>query len=328
MSILSMIAVRARGARRIAAGAVLGLMGLALTAQPAAALGPKSGVPPQPGEERAEGPKQGPDALLDRVGIAQRLGATLPLETRFTTSEGERVALGDLLGERPAILALVYYECPMLCTMVLNGMLRMLNVLKFDVGKELDVVTVSIDPRETPALAADKKRMYLERYRREGAEQGWHFLVGDQASVSTLAEAVGFEYAYDEETDQFAHGSAIMVVTPDGRLSKYFYGIDYSPVDVRLALIEAASERIGSLADAIILACFQYDPMEGRYSLAIMRVVRLAGVATVLALLGFVLFHVLRDRRRKGRPCPADPGRGWDGPRGSSSSAHESSAGI
>lgn len=275
--------------------AACGLMG---GGAEALALGPKSGQPPV--AQEGSGPVQGPDSLLEKVGITQKLGEQLPMDLRFTDSTGKTQRLGDLMGDRPVVLAMVYYECPMLCTMVLNGMLRVLNVLKFDVGKELDVITVSIDPRETPELAADKKKMYIDRYRREGAAEGWHFLVGEESQVASLADAIGFEYAYDEETDQYAHGSAIMVLTPDGKLSKYLYGIDYSPVDLRLALVEAASERIGTLSDAVLLACFQYDPLEGKYSLAIMNLIRIAGLVTVLGIGIFIVINLLRERRRTG----------------------------
>lgn len=281
----------------LAVGAAVVLLGGPSAPGSAWALGPKSGQPPTRNED-PNGPKQGPDALLEQVGVDQRLGESLPLDLTLTDSTGVERRLGDLVGERPVILSLVYYECPMLCTMVLNGMLRVMNVLRFDAGKEFDVITVSIDPRETPALAADKKAIYLDRYRRETADEGWHFLVGDQAAIARLADAVGFSYAYDETTDQFAHGSAIVVATPEGRIAKYFYGIDYSPVDVRLALVEAANERIGSLTDAILLSCFQYDPLTGKYSLVVMRVIRWLGAATVLGLLAFIVMQTRRDRRR------------------------------
>lgn len=263
----------------------------------ASALGPKSGRPPAAPEGQPGFPKQGPDALLDRVGISQRLGTQLPLELEFRTSTGERRTLDSLIGRRPVVFAFVYYECPMLCTMVLNGMLRMMNVLKFDVGREYDVITLSIDPRETEVLAAEKKKVYLDRYRRSGAVDNWHFLVGDEESITKLSSALGYDYAYDETTDQYAHGSAIMVITPDGKVSKYFYGIDYSPVDVRLALIEASEERIGSITDAILLSCFQYNPLDGKYSLVVMGVVRIAGILTVLGILAFIVWNYFRGRR-------------------------------
>ena len=235
---------------------------------------------------------------LTSVDVEQLLGQQVSLNLSFTNSEGQKVKLDDLVNERPVILAMVYYECPMLCTMVLNGLLRMMNVLKFDAGKEFDVIVVSIDPRETAVLAANKKREYIKRYKREGADKGWHFLVGEPSNISALAKSVGFRYTYDERTEQYAHGSAIMVLTPQGLLSKYFYGIDYSPRDVRLALVEAADEKIGSIFDGILLRCFHYDPLEGKYSVAIMGVLRLAGVLTVLGILGFIGFNVLRERRR------------------------------
>ncbi len=241
--------------------------------------------------------KQGPDDLLDKIGIEQKLKAELPLDAVFTNDKGEEVKLGELFQGRPVILAIVYFECPMLCTMILNGMLRMLKVLKFDVGREFDIVTVSIDHRETPALAHEKKTQYLKRYQREGADQGWHFLVGAQDQIKRLSDTVGYKYAYDKETDQYAHGSAIMVVTPKGKLSKYFYGIEYSPRDVRLAIVEAADEKIGSLVDEVLLYCFKYNPQEGKYSVVVMNVMRLAGGITILGILGFIFFNLLRDRR-------------------------------
>lgn len=281
--------------RRFSISAALAALAV-LAAVPAAhALGPKSAQPPKAPEGASQAAS---DKVLAEVRIDQRLGQEVPLELEFTDAAGNRRALGDLIGERPVVLALVYYECPMLCTMVLNGMLRMLNVLKFDAGKEFDVITVSIDPRETPALAAQKKKKYLDRYRRDGAEQGWHFLVGEQPEIRALAEALGYHYAYDETTDQFAHGSAIMVLTPEAKISRYFYGIEYSPIDVRLSLVEASDEGIGSLTDAILLSCFQYNPLDGKYSLAVMRLVRTAGVLTVLGILFFILISHLRERRR------------------------------
>lgn len=259
------------------------------------ALGPKSAQPPKP--KTSDESAQADDAIIAKVGITQRLGETLPSDLAFTNSKGEPVVLGDLLGTRPAVLALVYYECPMLCTMVLNGLMKTLNALQFDAGKEFDIITVSIDPRETPELAAQKKKQYLDRYRRPTAEEGWHFLVGNASSVEALAEAVGFSYAYDPETDQFAHGSSIMVVTPEAAISRYFYGIKYSPVDLRLSLVEASKEKIGSFTDAILLTCFQYDPLSATYSLAIMRVVRIVGILTVLGLAAFVGVSLLREQR-------------------------------
>lgn len=284
-----------RRARLRAAVSVLVLamtVGLAPSVQ---ALGPKSAQPPKAPEGAGE---VASDKVLAKVRIDQKLGEAIPFDLEFTDPQGVRQPLGNLIGERPVVLALVYYECPMLCTMVLNGLLRMMNVLKFDAGKEFDVVTVSIDPRETPELAAEKKKKYLDRYRRDGAERGWHFLVGDEPEIAKLTTALGYHYAYDETTDQFAHGSAIMVLTPDGKISRYFYGIEYSPIDVRLSLVEASDEGIGTLTDAILLSCFQYNPLDGKYSLAIMRLVRGVGVLTVVGILAFIFISHLRERRR------------------------------
>jgi protein SCO1/2 len=249
--------------------------------------------------EDERGAVQGREEILEKIDIQQNLDARLPLELEFRDAAGETVRLGDFFGEKPVVLALVYYECPMLCTMVLNGALRAFNTVdELSVGRDFDVVAVSIDPRETPELAAEKQQMYQSRYRREGSKSGWHFLVGEQAAIDTLAEQVGFSYEFDEETDQFAHPSAIMVATPDGHLSQYLLGIDYDPRALRLALVRATDDRIGSLVDRVILYCFNYNPLEGKYSLAIMRLLRVAGVLTVLGLLAFAGTSVWRDRRR------------------------------
>jgi protein SCO1/2 len=235
--------------------------------------------------------------LLTDIGLDQRLDAQVPLDLRFKDEAGRDVRLGDYFGRKPVILTLVYYECPMLCTQVLNGLTSALGVLSFTVGQEFDIVTVSFDPKETPELAAAKKAAYLDRYKRKGAGRGWHFLTGDERSIAALTKAVGFRYAYNASIDQYAHVSGIMVLTPEGRLSRYFYGIEYGPRDVRLALIEAADRRIGTPADQLLLYCFHYDPKSARYSLAIMRLVRTLGVATVLAMVGGIV--VLRRRERR-----------------------------
>ena len=235
--------------------------------------------------------------LLTEIGLDQQLDAQVPLDLRFKDEAGRDVRLGDYFGRRPVILTLVYYECPMLCTQVLNGLTSALGVLSFTVGQEFDIVTVSFDPKETPELAAAKKAAYLDRYKREGAGRGWHFLTGDERSVAALTRAVGFRYAYNASIDQYAHVSGIMVLTPEGRLSRYFYGIEYGPRDVRLALIEAADRRIGTPADQLLLYCFHYDPKSARYSFAITRLVRTLGVATVLAMVGGIVILRRRERR-------------------------------
>jgi protein SCO1/2 len=235
--------------------------------------------------------------VLTEIGLDQRLDAQVPLDLRFKDEAGRDVRLGDYFGRKPVILTLVYYECPMLCTQVLNGLTSALGVLSFTVGQEFDIVTVSFDPKETPELAAAKKAAYLDRYKRKGAGRGWHFLTGDERSIAALTKAVGFRYAYNASIDQYAHVSGIMVLTPEGRLSRYFYGIEYGPRDVRLALIEAADRRIGTPADQLLLYCFHYDPKSARYSLAIMRLVRTLGVATVLAMVGGIVVLCRRERR-------------------------------
>jgi len=238
-----------------------------------------------------------PPPMLREVGIDQKLSAPLPLALSFQDEAGQTIQLRQYFGEKPVILAFVYYECPMLCTQVLNGLLESLRTLSFDVGKEFDVVTVSFDPSETPKLAAEKKTSYLKQYERAGAEHGWHFLTGDSAAIRQLTSAVGFRYKYDAVTDQFAHASGIMVITPEGKIARYFYGIEYPARDLRLALVEASENKIGSLVDQVLLYCFHYDPSIGKYGLVIMNVLRLAGVATVMALGTFMIVMFRRDRK-------------------------------
>jgi protein SCO1 len=250
-------------------------------------------------ESSSQPPSNKLPELLTEIGLDQKLNEQLPLDLPFKDEAGHDVRLGQFFGKRPVILTLVYYECPMLCTQVLNGLTSALGVLSFNVGQEFDIVTVSFDPKETSELAAAKKKAYLERYKRPGAGNGWHFLTGDEKSIAALTKAVGFRYAYNSGIDQYAHVSGFMVVTPDGKLSRYFYGIEYGPRDVRLALIEAADQKIGTAVDQLLLYCFHYDPKSARYSLAIMRLVRTAGLATVLALVTGVL--VLRRRDQSGR---------------------------
>lgn len=249
-----------------------------------------------------------PAPILQKVGIDQKLGASVPLDLVFRNEEGQDVRLATYFGEKPVILSLVYYECPMLCTLILNGLLRSLRALSFTAGKEFTVLTVSFDPREGPELAAAKKQTYVRSYGRPEAERGWHFLTGEEAAIRRLTEAVGFRYAFDPETGQFAHASGIMVLTPQGRIARYFYGIEYAPRDLRLGLVEAAQGKIGSPVDQILLYCYHYDPRQGRYSLVILNVLRLAGVATVLVLGGFLVVMFRRDRRTSlGRRVESPP---------------------
>lgn len=249
-----------------------------------------------------------PSEVLKTVGIDQRLDAQISPDLTFTNEAGQIVRLGDYMGKRPLLLALVYYDCPGLCTMTLNGIVTALRPLAFTPGNEFDVLTVSFDPRETPQLAAEKKKRYLKDYLRKGAttthdaataERGWHFLTGDEANIKALTETVGFRYRYDERTKQYAHGSAIIVVTPQGRVSRYFYGLEYSTRDLRLGLVEAADERIGTVTDAVTLLCYAYDPASGKYSLTILRVMRWGAVATLLTLGTFMFVMFRRDRRSR-----------------------------
>ncbi len=240
-----------------------------------------------------------PEALRE-VKIEQRLNEQVPLDLKFRDETGREVALGEYFkGGKPVVLSLVFYKCPMLCDQILTGLLGGLRSISFDVGREFEVVTVSFDPRETPELAAEKKQNFIQRYNRPGAGDGWHFLTGDQESITRLTEAVGFHYNYDAKTNQFAHAAGIMVLTPGGKLSRYFYGVEYFPNDLRFGLMEASDNKIGSLADKLLLYCYHYDPATGRYGPVVMRIMRAGGVATLLGIGALVL--VLRRRvARKG----------------------------
>jgi protein SCO1 len=241
-------------------------------------------------------PSQAKPGLLSKVGIDQHLNQQIPLDLPFTDETGREVRLGEFFGKRPVVLALVYYECPMLCTQVLNGMVSALGVLNFDVGREFDVIAVSINPKETPGLAAQKKQAYLERYQRPQTAAGWHFLTGKEENIRRLAAAVGFRYAFDERIQQYAHGAGIEVLTPRGVLSKYFYGIEFSPRDLKFGVMEASEERIGTAIDNALLLCYHYDPATGTYGAAAIEAVRIGGVATLLAI-GSFLFVSLRKER-------------------------------
>ena len=227
-------------------------------------------------------------ALLTDVGLDQKLNQQIPLHLNFRDETGKTVQLGDYFGAKPVILVLAYYECPMLCTQVLNGLTRSMQGMPLEVGRQFNVVTVSINPRDSTALAAAKKRLYAGIYGRSGADRGWRFLTGDQPSIDELARAVGFRYAYDRESDQYAHASGIMILTPEGKLSRYFYGIQYPSRDLRLSLVEASEGKIGSAVDQILLFCYHYDPTTGKYGLAILNVIRAAGLATILTIGGLV----------------------------------------
>ena len=251
---------------------------------------PKS-VPP-PGKAATE---QIP--ILREVGIDQKLGDRVPFDLVFVDESGRDVRLGDLFRDRPVVLALVYYECPMLCTQVLSGLDGSLTALSFSAGKEFDLLVVSFDPGETPAIAADRRKNFINRYRRVGSEGGIRFLTGRQESIAKLADAVGFRYAYDEAIDQFAHPAAITLLTGDGRVSRYLYGIEFAPKDLRLGLVEASEGRVGTAVDTLLLYCYHYDPESGKYGMAIMNLIRLAGVLTVVCLATFIVVSLRRERR-------------------------------
>jgi protein SCO1/2 len=236
---------------------------------------------------------------LGEIKIDQKLNAQLPLGLKFREESGREVTLGEYFGKKPVILVLAYYECPMLCTQVLNGLVGSLMPISFTMGREFDVLTVSINPRESTTLAAAKRREYLKRYHREGTENAWHFLTGDESSIEQLASAVGFHYVYDSVSKQYAHASGIMVVTPQGRIAQYQYGIDYAPKDLRLAIVEASNEKIGTMVDQLVLLCYHYDPLTGKYGLVIRDVMRIAGVVTLVLMGAFIGYWVLRERRRK-----------------------------
>lgn len=235
--------------------------------------------------------------VLEQVKIEQRLGQMLPLATTFRDEAGRTVQLGDYFGQRPVIVVFNYYTCPMLCSQVLNGLTSALAAMKFTAGKDFDVVAISIDARETAALAAEAKAKYLRRYGRPGSEAGWHFLTGDQAAIHAAAQAAGFQYAWDERTQQFAHGSGIMVATPEGKLAQYFYGIEFSPRDLRLAVVESSQGKVGTLVDVVLLYCYHYDPTAGKYGAVIMNVMRLGALLTLFTLGGFMLVMFRRERR-------------------------------
>jgi protein SCO1 len=241
--------------------------------------------------------QQSPRTLAEDVGIDQNLDIQLPLDLVFRDETGREVKLGNYFGDKPIILSLVYYRCPMLCSEVLNGLLRSSQGVPYQMGSDYEVVTVSFDPNETPTQAAKKKDTYVRAYRREGAREGWHFLTGSAESIAAVTKAVGFRYRYDGATNEYAHASGIVLATPEGRISRYFYGIDYSPHDLRLGLLESGEGTIGSRIDQILLLCYHYDPKTGRYGMAISRVLQLLCGLTVAGLGGFLLMMLRQERR-------------------------------
>jgi len=244
-------------------------------------------------------------AILDKVGITQNLNAQIPPDLAFRDETGKSARIGDFFGQKPIVLSLVYFDCPALCTEVLNGELRTMKAISLDLGKDFDAVTVSFEPKDTPALAKAKRDVYIGQYGRAGAADHWHFLTGDQQSIDALTNAVGFRYAYDSSIRQYAHAAAILVLTPDGRIDRYFYGVIYPARDVRLGLVEASQGKIGTLTDHALLYCYQYDPMTGKYGMVVMNVLRAAGGLTVLILGIFMTMMFLRERKRHVGIAPA-----------------------
>ncbi len=245
------------------------------------------------GYARANGAR--PQALRD-VEFDQKLGAQVAPDIKFRDETGKAIQLSEYFTTKPVILMLAYYKCPHLCPLALEGLVKSLKAISFDAGKEFSVLTASIDPNDSPEIAAAKKQKYLQMYGRSGAERGWHFLTGEKESIDRLAQAVGYRYTYDAEQKQYAHSTGIVVLTPQGKISRYFYGIEYSPRDLRLSLVEASENKIGSPFDQLLLFCYHYDPTNGKYSLVIMNVLRLAGLVTALGLGACVIIMLRRER--------------------------------
>ncbi len=281
--------------RQVVVAVLVCILHLAFCIAPARAqLQP--GVPGQMGHQTGIVASNVPPKLKS-VTFAQRLNNQMPLATPLTDEAGRAVTLGDYFGRKPVVLTFVYYQCPMLCPLTLNGISSALKVLPFTPGKDFEVVVISFDPRDTPEAANAKKRAHLAHWKTEDTASGWHFLTAEESAITQLTSAAGFAYQWDDATNQFAHVSGLLTLTPDGRLARYFYGVEYSPKDLRLALIESGQGRIGSLVEEVLLFCFDYDPATGRYGWAVMTLVRIGGLLTVAAVLGFVVVM----RRREGR---------------------------
>ena len=286
---------RTRSAARLV---VCALVAAVSWAPSALAQGGPGNVPPRPLDPVSKRP-----VLLEDVRFDQRLDAQVPPDLEFKDDLGNPVRLGQYFGQRPLVLALVYFECPMLCSQVLTDLVSALGVLSLEPGRDFDVLAVSFNARETPGLAAVKKAGYLERYGRPGAERGFHFLTGSEDAIARLTETVGFRYAWDEEIKQYAHAAGIIVLTPDGRVSRYFYGLEYAPRDLRLGLVEAADRKIATPVDTLLLYCYHYDPTTGKYGLVAMRAVQAGGLVLIASMVTFWIVMWRRSRR-----APALPG--------------------
>lgn len=235
--------------------------------------------------------------IFRNVGIEQKLGTKLPLQTTFRDQSGASRALQNLLPGKPAVLVFSYLECPMLCPLVLEGLVRSLKPLSLDVGRDFEVIVISIDERDGPESAQKKKLEVVNRYGRDGSAAGWHFLTGEKSAIEEVTQSAGFTYAWDEASKQYVHASGIFILTPQGEIARVLYGIDYTPRDVRLALVEAAGGTIGGAIDQLLLYCYHYNPLTGKYGLAIMTSLRLAGLSTVLAMTTFIITMLRRERR-------------------------------
>ena len=286
------------GAQTFAKARVALLFGILLSVTTAWGQAMTQGIVSPPANLRPPG--------LKHVGIEQHLNQQIPPSLPFRDETGKPVELAEYFGRKPLILNLVYYRCPMLCGEVLSGLVSALRILKFDVGQEFDVLTVSFDPRDTPEMATAKKAELLKRYGRPGAAEGWHFLTGNQAAIDALTQSAGFEYEYDPKIQQFAHATAILVLTPEGRIAQYYYGVEFAPRDLRLGLVQASENKIGTVADQVLLYCYHYDPDQGKYGAIISRILKLAAAATIV-LLGTFLIAMFRlgsvtEHRHNQRP--------------------------
>lgn len=245
-------------------------------------------------------------AMTRGVGIDQKLNSQIPLDVVFRNEAGQAVPIRAYFGDKPVVLALVYYNCPSLCNLTLTEMVHSLHRVTLEPGRDYNVVVASIDPKETPQLAAEKKANYAQEFGRVAAfNAGWHFLTGSQDSISRLASVVGFKYRWDEPTHQFVHAAGIMVATPEGKLSRYLYGIQFAPADMRLSLVEASQHKIGSPVDYILLFCCRYDPITGKYTLVIYNILKLAGAVTLLILGGVIWILMRNDKKKRSRTEPA-----------------------
>lgn len=255
-----------------------------------------------PKAELGQSPANTTPSILENVGLDQHLNQKIPLDLNFVDENGQPVQLRQYFGEKPVIITMVYYTCPMLCSQVLTGLTgTLVSISGFNVGREFNVLTVSFDPRDTPQAAMDNKARYLKRYRRAGSEEGWHFLTGKQEQIQALAAALGFRYVWDEQNQQFAHASGIMLLTPDGRIAQYYYGIEYTPRDLRLGIVEASKGKVGTIVDQLLLYCYHYDPTQGKYGVVIFNVLRISALATIVVLGGFLLVMFRREKQHAGR---------------------------